>query len=914
MSRHNPGVDERRRWCGLLLTLIVSTFVVCPDPVAAAASTVARAIGLATRQDSARVDSTVPVERAAAAAEPAIELIEAGWDGLAVSPTWTPVRLRVTGGARDMRALVEAIVEVKLQPSSLAAIRYPMGSYGREIVLAAGSSVDVTLWVPALGSLTARLSSAGERLTETAVPLEMVRQGWPLIAVLADAPAVPRALAAIELPYQGLPVAVDIAELAPHAIPAASERFGAVSALVVQGAATAELTGTQRDAVRDWIRGGGHLVIAGGPGATQAVRILPEGTVPLTYVNVDGSAAIGRLGEWLGSSTVAPPPTAPVARFRRATAGAGAVLAGSAEAPLAWRAPLGRGTVTVLAVDPGIEPLASWAGAPALLRAALAPALASAWTREGNAFGMMARRAMYAPTRLNEVADLLPPEAHPGWRVTAAILAAFTIAVGPALFLVLRLFDRRGLSWLAVPAAGIGLSAGIYLWGVRASGGDVIANVVSHIEIAQDGGPARQSVAAAFYGPMHGELTVPLRSDVLVRPSVDELPVGLLGVTVGRAVMTSGGRTNTSVEQQPMAEAPFQLIDGVNRRVRFNTGQYATRAVQFGSDLTDPPAVRAELTPEGGLLVGTVHNETGLPLEDAAVIVGRTVVRLGTLAPGQSAPVRLDPNVAEHPRFRFEPLSRLVFGEPVRAPAGRAYASDMRALPNIPETQRRAHFLDATLEPVSMPFGEQWLPLSFIAYTRAPTIDEALLPADRAAHHLTLIKQRLDLVLPPGPFAIPAGLTAPDAVESSTPYSGGMGGNGRTMWIELRSGSLTYSFRPPLPASARLETLRLTTEQIGTAPAGRPPGGAAARPPQSGRPNPGVIAGPADPGVFSVYDWAHAAWMPLPEGAEHRLEAGPYVGPDGVVRVRIANLGNPELRVLAPSLAVEGYAGEGGPP
>src|SRR5690606_11864650 len=50
-----------------------------------------------------------------AAAEPAIEVLEAGWDGAAVYGTWTPVRLRVTGGDQDARALVEVVVEAQYQ-------------------------------------------------------------------------------------------------------------------------------------------------------------------------------------------------------------------------------------------------------------------------------------------------------------------------------------------------------------------------------------------------------------------------------------------------------------------------------------------------------------------------------------------------------------------------------------------------------------------------------------------------------------------------------------------------------------------------------------------------------------------------------------------------------------------------------
>src|SRR5690606_38021289 len=46
-----------------------------------------------------------------AAAEPAIEVLEAGWDGQAATATWTPVPVRVSSGNTDPSAIVEVVAE-----------------------------------------------------------------------------------------------------------------------------------------------------------------------------------------------------------------------------------------------------------------------------------------------------------------------------------------------------------------------------------------------------------------------------------------------------------------------------------------------------------------------------------------------------------------------------------------------------------------------------------------------------------------------------------------------------------------------------------------------------------------------------------------------------------------------------------
>lgn len=970
-------------------------------------------------QDAAAAqDAHEPSDQDPEAAQPAIEVIGSGWDGTAVPGTWTPLRLRVTGGAKDARALVEVVLEARYRPAPQAPrIRYPIGAYGHEIALPAATRRELTVWFPADGvtRARARLSADGEALAETTIDLQMARQGWPLIAVLADAPIVAQMLSAIELPYQGLPIPLAVAELTPDAIPAMSARFEAIGALVVQGSVTAQLTQTQRNAVLDWVRGGGHLVLAGGPSVARAMRVLPDGTLRIDYGQIDASTPLGVLADWLGSegdvASITPAvelePDAGSATPAQTSAnepgttlqfegdaGGGALLGRAEVAPL-WRIPFGRGAVTALAFDPGVEPVASSAGGTELLRAALAPALGAA--NDGRRAYIPAF-AMRPSMRMQEVVLRLPPGAHPGWRVAAVVLVLFALTVGPVLYLVLRRHDRRELSWVVVPLAAIGLAVGIYA--VGATGSDVIANVASYIDIGEDG-VGRESVAAAYYAPTHGELTVPLPPNVLVRAFVAQSEPFLRP-----AIQLSGSHTMVGEVELPdwPTEPPFHVVEGPDRRIRFTTGQYSPRTVLIESRLAAPPRVHAELTVERGLLVGTVQNQTGLTLEHASIIVGTNVAHLGTLAPGQSAPVRLEPTTDANPRSRYQPLSHLLFGRPISELMGaqtrsRAGFPEPRAVPDDPEIQRRAHFVDAVFARYSPGFDRHAVPLSFLAFTRAskdntarnqrpseasadeqstgqdsvvqgridpgsveerpsaelspdenpagdsrvgaplidgsPTrgrppgeepiggfLDPKILSAGGVVHHLTLVRQTLNLALAPGPFTIPAGLVPAEAVEESAPYGRGGGMTAHQVsYVELASGFITYAFRPPLPGGARADTLVLTTEQVGRVSAADSNAAAGsalptARPgsPRAIPPRPDERVGPAAPGVFSVYDWQAEQWLPLPEGSQHRIVAAGYLGPDGEVRVRVSDPQKQTLRFVVPSLAIEGHVQAEGHP
>jgi hypothetical protein len=196
------------------------------------------------------------------------------------------------------------------------------------------------------------------------------------------------------------------------------------------------------------------------------------------------------------------------------------------------------------------------------------------------------------------------------------------------------------------------------------------------------------------------------------------------------------------------------------------------------------------------------------------------------------------------------------------------------------------------------PWGGQTLPLTFLAFTRAPVGVSSPSAGDHPTYHLALIEQPLRLELGPGPFTVPAGLTLTEVLAQATQGMGG-GSNGSLYWMELHGGSITYGFRPPLPSTARIDALLVSTQQMGPV-----------QPLQQGRraPPPSLNSGPAEAGVFSIYNWQSATWDSLSGGEEQaRVQpASAYVGPDGLVKVQVSTRSDNIVRFVQPELAVEG--------
>lgn len=230
-------------------------------------------------------------------------------------------------------------------------------------------------------------------------------------------------------------------------------------------------------------------------------------------------------------------------------------------------------------------------------------------------------------------------------------------------------------------------------------------------------------------------------------------------------------------------------------------------------------------------------------------------------------------------------------------------------LPRDPEVQRRVRLMDSSLSSfANMPSskygpGGQALPLTFLAFTRAPVGGDVPTAGNHPIYYLTLLEQPLRLDLAPGPFTLPAVLSPAEVLTQTGP--GGGGSNGTIFWTELQSGYMTFGFHLLLPDKAEVEALVVSARQFGPSFAMADPSGGAI-------PSPGgQTVGTAEYGVFSVYNWQTATWDPLPVGEEQiALQPAPYLAADGHVEVRVQAESGRVVRFLPPELTVEGGVSE----
>lgn len=821
--------------------------------------------------------------------KPALQVLEVGWDGHSTAGAWAPVRVKVTGAARDLDALVEVTLENPYQTGPTTTLRIPMAAYAQEVSLPANAAKEVTLWVPTghgmLGSV--RLKAGEEELARESIEFRITKAPyWPLVGVLSDQEGLLAPLKRITLPLQNLPTEINVALLKAEGLPTLPDRLKGLRAIVVQGNAPAALTEGQRKAIAKWVENGGHLLLAGGPDLALTAAALPAGLLPVTFGGAEMGQDLSALGPWAGTGAAAL--RGPVVRL---TATGGTTLAGTTERPLAWRMGHGQGSITLLTVDPTLEPLASYAGLPQLLKTALSPAL---WEESMGTVDQkiqMMNMEQDMAYRLRGNIDALPNGAYPGWKEVALYLGGFALLAGPVIHLFFWQGRRRGWLWLAVPAASVLVAGGIYLGGITTGGRDLMGHTLSHLQIDPATQTASQRMMVGLYAPMHKDLTVSVEADA---------SINAMGMLEGAGWGPRGPRAD--VEGRP----PFRVVNGSETRMEFYGNEWMMRPLALSRTLgKETGRISSQLRLEGNLITGTITNETPYRLENAAVAVGGTAKRLGEIAPGQTVELSLEP--AEVNPMHYMSYGMLFFGEPLPAerleqirkngglPPG---APEPLEMPTEPEAQRRMRMLE-TLLYRPMPGGENpALPLTLVAFTQDAVGPRVVDLTGHPDHHLHLIEQRLELSLPAGTFQLPPGLIPSQTAMWNT-RGMGSGSDGKSVWVEFDYGTITYTFTPPLPKGAEVTALEITTQTMGQVQQGSL--GQAPPPPD-------MTPQAAQPGIFQIYNFRAAAWENLPAGQESaRLtNPAPYLGPESQVQVRVDSGNNQIVRYAVPKLIMEG--------
>ena len=372
------------------------------------------------------------------------------------------------------------------------------------------------------------------------------------------------------------------------------------------------LSSSQRNAIRQWVEGGGHLIVCGGPTGLISAAGLAE-LLPLTPQDSRSLNNLNALARFSGDSRAG--------LSQRAIISLGAlhedaqVLAAQGDIPLLARRSLGAGLVDFLAADPTLEPLASWNKLSDLWLTLLATRAPHPAWREGFTQPTWGAEAV---ANLPGV-DLLPP-----LQTLCLFLVSYIVLIGPLNYLILSRLRRNGWAWFTIPLV-IFCFAGIaWTVGFNLRGSEVIISRLTLVESYADGDEARVEQFVGLLSPRRAAYS-------LAVPESHFLAVA--GATAPSNIFASNTiQTATEISQAGGFSAQDFTVDG---------GIFANFSV---SGRIPKPAIDGSFTldyeiAESGRMIaayqGLISNNSEVTLRDAVILGPSLSYRLDQdFAPG----------------------------------------------------------------------------------------------------------------------------------------------------------------------------------------------------------------------------------------------------------------------------------------
>jgi hypothetical protein len=454
----------------------------------------------------------------------------------------------------------------------------------------------------------------------------------------------------------------------PEGIPDRWYGYDAVEALILDLNDPGTVEGLQdfrSQPLLQWVRNGGHLVLAGSFARWQTVSgpdsVLAE-VLPALPTERTETGDLGTIESFVGSNAPITTPEQPVSvtTFEPVSGRGARILLDdrSVGGPVIVRGPYGLGRVTVVGLSVDERPFTDWRDRNAFWARVLdlggrEPSLSESNTSSAFYTGEVRDLSSYLHRSLEQFQGVrLVPF---GW--VAAFVFVYILLIGPGdYFFLKRVLKRMELTWITFPAIVVVVSLIAYATAYAVKGTDLRINRVDVVDIDQGFGDgdrylARGTSFATIFSPQNRDydvtvLPLPIDTDAPeaadpVPPSqVDEVITTWFGIAersfggmgnTGGMALTSTGYSYQS-PNDPMSSSPPSTLAGVRVPI------WTTRAL-VGTWFDDmPPALDAELTDLGGnRLDGTITNRLGRTMNQVLIAYAGDVYLFDQpIAPGET--------------------------------------------------------------------------------------------------------------------------------------------------------------------------------------------------------------------------------------------------------------------------------------
>jgi len=404
--------------------------------------------------------------------------------------------------------------------------------------------------------------------------------------------------------------------LESSALPEQALMLDALDILVLNDVASDQWGKAQVDAISNWVKGGGTLVLAGGAGYAKTAEAFAQ-LAPVTIQGTQAFTETTALSSYGGKPlTLAAPLTITSAVPNEGSE----VLLQEAGVPLAVQKKIGHGQVIFVAFDPSLDPLASWSGSPIVWSKLLQQQLQI--LQQGFSSGVRVGGNSF--WELQSVADMFPSIKMPHFSILLYLFLGYLLIVAPLLFFLLKRVDRREWAWWIIPTIAVISSIAIFMIGASDKSA-TLTHTVRSVELTGDGN-GTMTGATSVFSPTGGAVKVRFGEALPLVPYSTYDGFGMTGVGDSDAAQTiymGSGGTEIHWRDVPYWSTRKSYIDRMN--------------------VTDVGSLDALVETSGGDTSIEVTNKTLVDLTDVYVLWNTSVYQVGDLAVGASSKVMVSP-------------------------------------------------------------------------------------------------------------------------------------------------------------------------------------------------------------------------------------------------------------------------------
>jgi hypothetical protein len=416
----------------------------------------------------------------------------------------------------------------------------------------------------------------------------------------------------------------------------------------------ATLSGNRGEALKQWVKRGGHLVVAVSSNWQAVAAGLLGDMLPVKLNGQTQVSPFDSLESFTGGSHQVAFENSParVAKFEEIELRGGKVIASTLSTPLVVRGPYGFGRVTVIGLDVDSPPFSTWPDRGLFFVKTLdlkgSTAAVNPTTPGRRIFtNSMSDLATVIRRSLDQFkgVTLIPF----GW--VAGFIVLYILLIGPGdYFFLKKVLKRMELTWITFPTIVVTVSLLAYYAAYVVKGTDLRVNKIDVVDIDLEAKLARGTSWINLFSPQNRDYSV---SVVPISPD-RSLP------TDPKAVATSSPGTEVLLS---WFGAPENGLRGMNTRgqgMGFGGGGYSYAPLGKAEELEDvrvgiwstkgfvarwsgpAPAsgtiVDVDLQTVGtDRLAGTITNRLSVPMNDTIVAFGKQVYyKIGTIAPGET--------------------------------------------------------------------------------------------------------------------------------------------------------------------------------------------------------------------------------------------------------------------------------------